>query len=37
MRAFDFQFVNPEKPWEEETNITFSHKNMFMRITEAEL
>lgn len=36
MRAFDFQFVNPEQPWEEETNITFSHKNMFMRITEAE-
>ncbi|KAL8283008.1 hypothetical protein RB597_010413 [Gaeumannomyces tritici] len=36
LRWFDFQFLHPEKPWDETTNITFSHWNMWMRITDAK-
>ncbi|KAI0164354.1 cytochrome P450 [Hypoxylon sp. FL1284] len=36
LRAFDFQLVNPSKPWDESVYFLYFHKNMWVRITEAE-
>ncbi|KAI1502492.1 cytochrome P450 [Biscogniauxia marginata] len=36
-RHFDFQTINPSKPWEEWANFLIYHTNMWVRITEAEL
>jgi hypothetical protein len=35
MRLFDLEFVNPEKPWEEQSYITAHHSNMWIKVTEA--
>ncbi|KAI5858231.1 cytochrome P450 [Durotheca rogersii] len=36
LRLFDFQLVYPNKAWDEEIHFTLFHKNMWVRITEAD-
>ncbi|KAK3373041.1 cytochrome P450 [Lasiosphaeria ovina] len=36
MRAFDLSLVNPTQPWDETMLCVTMHKNMWVRITEAE-
>lgn len=35
-RHFDFQIVNPSKPWEEQSWVNWMHHKMMVRITEDE-
>ncbi|KAI1773371.1 cytochrome P450 [Hypoxylon cercidicola] len=37
LRAFDFQLINPQKAWDESVYFLHFHRNMWVRITEAEL
>ena len=37
MRAFEFEFVNPNRPWVEHSYITPHHTDMWVKFTEAVL
>ena len=37
LRQFDFQLVHPERAgWKETSNVIFSQRDMWIKITEAE-
>jgi len=36
LREFDFQLINPKKPWEEKQWLAFQLKDMWVKITERE-